>query len=578
MSDNSNNEENEVENNEEEEENPENEENKEIKDTENNQVNTNEKLETENEKNSENQSVLDKEKEKDNENNELNEEQINLEINENNKKDDEENKQKDESYENNIELNNNENNNNMQYNNVTKNNVQDENEQTDLVFEEKNTRQEIKQRQENLKPIYAKTKSLGEKLKELLKTLQNEIQDNNTKRKNYIKKMNEINKETKAEYEMKKQINEDMADLENLINTKINKIAEIKKLRRGKNSVERSKKELFLYKSSEDLINIKQKQLKNVSKLNNILDKDISKINFNLKRGYYIDQGIQEENPEIRTKGEELNYVYSKLITDISVIKNEIQFLKNIKDTHDKCDKKIEKLNKELEMLKERKERNINYSEFITKNREMNELKRKQIIANKGLDNIKFKYMSENNRYKNVRAISQNKVKNNYKNKIFISSEKGIINNNDYKNKHYNDSVFSSELNNNKFDMTNNENNEDLGDKYRELFKKKINERNNHIRKMNLEIKEINEQKIMKEAELKEKENKKLSMQKSNYDLQNLKKLNEAKLKKFKKQINELKKQEDHYDILITKKELALLELKQIVESVNKIQKEMKLP
>jgi hypothetical protein len=390
--------------------------------------------------------------------------------------------------------------------------------------------------------------------------------------------MNEINKETKAEHEMKKQINEDMANLENLINTKINKIAEIKKLRRGKNSVERSKKELFLYKSSEDLINIKQKQLKNVSKLNNILDKDISKINFNLKRGYYIDQGIQEENPEIRTKGEELNYVYSKLITDISVIKNEIQFLKNIKDTHDKCDKKIEKLNKELEMLKERKERNINYSEFITKNREMNELKRKQIIANKGLDNIKFKYMSENNRYKNVRAISQNKVKNNYKNKIFISSEKGIINNNDYKNKHYNDSVFSSELNNNKFDMTNNENNEDLGDKYRELFKKKINERNNHIRKMNLEIKEMNEQKIMKDAELKEKENKKLSMQKSNYDLQNLKKLNEAKLKKFKKQINELKKQEDHYDILITKKELALLELKQIVESVNKIQQEMKLP
>ena len=390
--------------------------------------------------------------------------------------------------------------------------------------------------------------------------------------------MNEINKETKAEYEMKKQINEDMADLENLINTKINKIAEIKKLRRGKNSVERSKKELFLYKSSEDLINIKQKQLKNVSKLNNILDKDISKINFNLKRGYYIDQGIQEENPEIRTKGEELNYVYSKLITDISVIKNEIQFLKNIKDTHDRCDKKIEKLNKELEMLKERKERNINYSEFITKNREMNELKRKQIIANKGLDNIKFKYMSENNRYKNVRAISQNKVKNNYKNKIFISSEKGIINNNDYKNKHYNDSVFNSELNNNKFDMTNNENNEDLGDKYRELFKKKINERNNHIRKMNLEIKEMNEQKIMKDAELKEKENKKLSMQKSNYDLQNLKKLNEAKLKKFKKQINELKKQEDHYDILITKKELALLELKQIVESVNKIQQEMKLP
>ena len=76
---------------------------------------------------------------------------------------------------------------------------------------------------------------------------------------------------------------------------------------------------------------------------------------------------------------------------------------------------------------------------------------------------------------------------------------------------------------------------------------------------------------------LKEKENKKINIQKSNYDLNNLKKLNEGKIKKFKKQINELKKEEENYDNLIIKKEQALDELKQIVESVNKIQKEMKI-
>ena len=73
-------------------------------------------------------------------------------------------------------------------------------------------------------------------------------------------------------------------------------------------------------------------------------------------------------------------------------------------------------------MLKDRKERNLVYSEIIAKNKEMNEIKRKQIIANKGLDNIKFKFFNENQRYKNIRAISQEKLKN--KNKLFMTSEK----------------------------------------------------------------------------------------------------------------------------------------------------------
>ena len=154
-----------------------------------------------------------------------------------------------------------------------------------------------------------------------------------------------------------------------------------------------------------------------------------------------------------------------------------------------------------------------------------------------------------------------------------MTSEKNNSINN--KNKHINESLLSSELNNGKLDSTNE--NENLENKYKSLFKKKINERNNHIRKINLEIKEIKDEKSQKEAVLKEKENKKINIQKSNYDLNNLKKLNEGKIKKFKKQINELKKEEENYDNLIIKKEQALDELKQIVESVNKIQKEMKI-
>ena len=41
--------------------------------------------------------------------------------------------------------------------------------------------------------------------------------------------------------------------------------------------------------------------------------------------------------------------------------------------------------------------------------------------------------------------------------------------------------------------------------------------------------------------------------------------------------MSELKKEVENYDNLIIKKEQALDELKQIVESVNKIQKEMKI-
>ena len=72
----------------------------------------------------------------------------------------------------------------------------------------------------------------------------------------------------------------------------------------------------------------------------------------------------------------------------------------------------------------------------------------------------------------------------------------------------------------------------------------------------------------MRELELK-----KFNLQKSNYDLQNFKKLNETKIKKLKKQINDLTLEEENYINQIAHKEKALEDLKVIVDSVNSMQK-----
>ena len=169
-----------------------------------------------------------------------------------------------------------------------------------------------------------------------------------------------------------------MVNLENIINSKIIRIEKYSKMNKGKNSVERNKKELFLYQNSEDLINVKEKQLKNVSKAKIIVDNDISKINSKLKKGYYLNQEIQEENPSIKTKTDELNYVLNKLNTNINILRNEIVILKDIKNRHENnCEKKLVKLNKELENLKEK--RNIKimriFSSKIKKLRNLKESK-----------------------------------------------------------------------------------------------------------------------------------------------------------------------------------------------------------
>ena len=48
-----------------------------------------------------------------------------------------------------------------------------------------------------------------------------EIQNNNNKRENYIKKLNDLNKKIKNEKDLKKTITEDMQNLDDIITNKI---------------------------------------------------------------------------------------------------------------------------------------------------------------------------------------------------------------------------------------------------------------------------------------------------------------------------------------------------------------------
>jgi hypothetical protein len=410
-------------------------------------------------------------------------------------------------------------------------------------------------------------------------------------------------------------------------------------MNRGKESVERGKKELFNYQSSEDLLNVKQKQLKNLAKTNTIVEKDISKITDNLQRGYYIDETIKEEKPSIRTKSDELNYRLSKLNTQIDILKNEILILKNIKRNHDiNCEKKMDRLNKELDNLKDRKMRTINYGEFIEKKNEVTALKRKQIeeyrmteTKNRELFKLKDKnktlgdlsvrnnnnkagiFLTEN-QYKND-DVSYEKTHENYNTITHIQEEddnsqnnrKERSNYNPKKNKSYYDMYTNTEYNNkqrnrsnlnnkgNKYnegddedesndivgELQNNSDNEDgsLQNKenlktekdYKERLKTMIDDKNEFKRKKNNQIKEINTEKEDYEEKLKEMESKRLKVQTKNYDLTNMKKVNESKIKKLNKQINELEIENEKYDKQISTKDQAKEELMSYAEEIKSI-------
>ena len=599
----------------------------------NNEENKENEIENNQKKESDKLEEVENEKEDNNNINEISQEQINLEIQENKKKDEDTQKDDINENENNIEEKKdeiqNEKNDIKEYIDVEENeeekneeneeekNEENEEEKNEEIFEEKKEEKEeeknedIKEKEineeekkqseirkiiENLKPICQKSKSLAEKLKGLINTFHKEIQDNNNKRNFYAKQLNAINKEMKSEYDKKMLITEDMKNLENVITTKLNNLNECNKIKRCKNTVERNKKDLFLYRNSEALIKIKKMQLKNVSKLNRILDKDISKINFNLKRGFYIDHIIKEENPKIKTKMDELNYIYNKLMKDISMVKNEIFLLKNIRDSHNKCNKHIEKLNQEYKSLKEKKDINICYFGIKVKNKEMNEIRRKQIIQNKSVENFKHKRFIKlkiNNDINNKKNFLSNGLKKfmalrkknnslyilnknssntnntnnttnikNYKSKSFVNSEINNITSNER--------CIDININTNAiFDKTHRNIDKSLEKKYKDLLQLKIDEKNKKQRIINFQLKEMNKEKNKKEAELTEKETKRFSIQKSNFYLENIKKINENKIKRLNKELNELKIQEQKYDKKIAHKEEAFSRLKKMIESVS---------
>ena len=599
----------------------------------NNEENKENEIENNQKKESDKLEEVENEKEDNNNINEISQGQINLEIAENKKKD--EGTQKDDINENENKIEEkkheiqNEKNDIKEYIDVEENeeekneeneeekNEENEEEKNEEIFDEKKEEKEeeknedIKEKEineeekkqseirkiiENLKPICQKSKSLAEKLKGLINTFHKEIQDNNNKRNFYAKQLNAINKEMKSEYDKKMLITEDMKNLENVITTKLNDLNECNKIKRSKNTVERNKKDLFLYRNSEALIKIKKMQLKNVSKLNRILDKDISKINFNLKRGFYIDNIIKEENPKIKTKMDELNYIYNKLMKDISMVKNEIFLLKNIRDSHNKCNKHIEKLNQEYKSLKEKKDINICYFGIKVKNKEMNEIRRKQIIQNKSVENFKHKRFIKlkiNNDINNKKNFLSNGLKKfmalrKKNNSLYILNKNSSNTNNtnnttnikNYKSKSFVNSEINNITSNERcidinintnviFDKTHRNIDKSLEKKYKDLLQLKIDEKNKKQRIINFQLKEMNKEKNKKEAELTEKETKRFSIQKSNFYLENIKKINENKIKRLNKELNELKIQEQKYDKKIAHKEEAFSRLKKMIESVS---------
>ena len=433
--------------------------------------------------------------------------------------------------------------------------------------------------------------------------------------------------------QVKRNINNDMANLENIINAKIIKMEQYTKMNKGSNTVEKSKKELFSYQSSEDLINVKQKQLNNISKKNIIVEKDISKINSKLKKGYYLDQEIKEENPSIKTKADELNYIYNKLTTNINIIKNEINILKSIKTRHENnCEKKILKLNKELENLKGKRSLDINIAQQIEKNKEITELRRKQIELNRNNTDFKDKkklnpinknlsldkiqcnksknikknknnvFLTENNSLDNIKENNKkenlshynknnnnntNNINNKYNGNNKIDEIKENIESEEKENdKNENESKHKNNNDNNNVNNENNDNNKNSDSnsniskevpynseiKYKQKLKIMIDKRNENKRIKNNELKEINSRKNKMEEDLKEIEAKKIKIQSTNYDLNNVKKVNEAKIKRLNKQINELKIAKEKYENLITQKDIAIKNIKKIVEDINNIQ------
>ena len=485
---------------------------------------------------------------------------------------------------------------------------------------------------EKIKKIYDKTNSLNDKLNDIIFNIKKELQNNHNVTLQYKKRINDINKQINAQKEIKTNINNDMINLENLISYNLKRIKQINKKNRGKESVERGKRELFIYESSEEILNVKQKQLKNIAKTDLICDNDITKIQNELKKGYYVDQEFKEENPSIKTKEEELIYTLNKMNTNINVLKSEILLLKGVKGKHENnCDRKLKQLNKELDNLREKKKRNLEYVLYLGKKKEINKIKKQKVEAFRNKErnyendqtlNTERKdkesrtrnrngiFITEENIYDQVGKTSDNeeisnideeednlntdinqieqtsnlKTSNNNqndKNSSNINKENEGINNRyneeedssnniitDINNKNDDDDnnndviEYGNERNSNADNEENNNNNLNYEKEYKKKLNTMIKEKNEYKRKKNSDMQKIISQNKKLEGQIKELEEKKLKIQNKYIDLKNAKNINNNKIKKLNKQIEELQSSEENYDKQIKAKDRINQELK----------------
>ena len=108
--------------------------------------------------------------------------------------------------------------------------------------------------------------------------------------------------------------------------------------------------------------------------------------------------------------------------------------------------------------------------------------------------------------------------------------------------------------------------------RYKEILTLMIERRNDFKRKMLRGIKDLNTKITNYEILLKETEGRKIKLQRENYDLNNVKKVNDNKIKKLNKRIDELTLEEENYEIQSSKREKAMEQIKHFVDMINSIQ------
>lgn len=423
------------------------------------------------------------------------------------------------------------------------------------------------QKKENLDSLYEKTDEMEKKLKACRTTLEEEKKKMKLITENYQKLYIEITEETKEQKKVKKRINNEMSELEELINNKLEKM-KFKK-NKVKSSIENDKKYLFVYNSPEEVISVKKKQLTNLNKFNEIVEKDIAQAYSNLKDGYYIDPEIKSKNPNILSKEDELKYVLDKLKENIDKLKNDIQNLKMIKLQHENCcHKKKKKLLNELENVKVERTKEIEIEVRFNHKLEMEKNKKDLVTASEEIENKKirlvqglnFKLINEN------KSKSQKKVNPSYKmNKKSISEEKrdffiSQIRENQKKK------IFDESNNNNiNNDLMITEIENNLGEQYKDM----LDEQNYMLKQMELNKKEItNKQQEMKNI-LKTVELKKFNLTTKNIELSNLQLLGAQNIRKLNKVLKDLKLEEKKYDNEIQNHDKVFEQLMDYIDTVN---------